>query len=150
MTSFRPAGDKAWNYVRESDELKPYLKWVPQGPNLFECTVTNGWPSKVATNRPDGSYATKDLFEPHPTIPGAWKYIARLDDTIVFVNGEKFNPVMMQGIVRSHKAVTETIVFGNGRPYPGVLIVPSPAVQGLSNDEIVDKIYPIIGGKPNR
>src|SRR5690242_15312946 len=83
MTSFRQKGDKAWNYVRENDKLKPYLKWVPQGPNLYECTVTDGWPSKVASNRPDNSYATKDLFEPHPSIPGAWKYIARLDDTIV-------------------------------------------------------------------
>ena len=101
MTSFRPKDDKAWNYVRENDKLKPYLQWIPQGPNLFECTVKDGWPSKVASNRPDGSYHTKDVFEPHPTIPGAWKYIARLDDTIALENGEKFNPVMMEGTVRS-------------------------------------------------
>lgn len=88
MTSFRPEGDKAWNYVRENDKLKPYLRWVPRGPNLFECTVTDGWPAKVTSNCDDGSYATKDLFEPHPEIPHAWKYIARLDDTIVLVNGE--------------------------------------------------------------
>ncbi|PSN75389.1 male sterility protein [Corynespora cassiicola Philippines] len=144
MTSFRPAGDKAWNYVRESEKLKPFLKWVPQGPNLYECTVTDGWPSKVQSNRPDGSYATKDLFEPHPTIPGAWKYIARLDDTIVLVNGEKFNPVMMEGKVRSHKAVTETIVFGNSRPYLGILIVPSPAMEGKTEDQIVDHVFPVI------
>ncbi|KAH7135334.1 male sterility protein [Dendryphion nanum] len=144
MTSFRPAGDLAWNYVRENEKLKPFLKWVPQGPNLYECTVTNGWPSKVASNQPDGSYATKDLFEPHPTISGAWKYIARLDDTIVLVNGEKFNPVMMEGKIRSHKAVTETTVFGSGRPYLGVLIVPSPAVSGFSRDAIIDYIYPTI------
>ncbi|KAF1968934.1 NRPS-like enzyme [Bimuria novae-zelandiae CBS 107.79] len=144
MTSFRPAGDKAWNYVRENDKLKPFLKWVPQGPNLYECVVTNGWPSKVASNRPDDSYATKDLFEPHPSIPGAWKYIARLDDTLVLVNGEKFNPVMMEGKIRSHKAVTETIVFGAGRPYLGMLVVPSPAMKGWSNEEIVDQVYPVI------
>ncbi|KAF2106528.1 male sterility protein [Lophiotrema nucula] len=144
MTSFRPAGDKAWNYVRENDKLKPYLKWVQQAPNLFECTVTNGWPSKVASNKPDGSYATKDLFEPHPTIAEAWKYIARLDDTIVLVNGEKFNPVMMEGKIRSHKAVTETTVFGSGRPYLGALIVPSPATEGLSDDEIIDQVFPVI------
>jgi acyl-CoA synthetase (AMP-forming)/AMP-acid ligase II/acyl carrier protein len=144
MTSFRPAGDKAWNYVRENEKLKPYLKWVPHGPNLFECTVSDGWPSKVASNKPDGSYATKDLFEPHPTIPAAWKYIARLDDTLALVNGEKFNPVMMEGTVRSHEAVTETTVFGSGRPYLGMLIVPSPAVAGLSKEQIIDRIYPTI------
>jgi hypothetical protein len=144
MTSFRPAGDEAWNYVRENEKLKPYLRWVPQGPNLFECTVSDGWPSKVASNKPDGSYATKDLFEPHPTIPAAWKYIARLDDTLALVNGEKFNPVMMEVTVRSHKAVTETTVFGSGRPYLGMLIVPSPVVAGLSEEQIIDRTYPTI------
>jgi carbohydrate kinase (thermoresistant glucokinase family) len=144
MTSFRPDGDKAWNYVRESPKLQPFLKWIPQGPNLYECTVLPGWPSKVASNRPDGSYATKDLFEPHPTIEKAWKYVARLDDTIVLVNGEKFNPVMMEGTIRSHKAVTETVVFGAARPYLGMLVVPSPATVGLSNEEIIDQVWPVI------
>jgi carbohydrate kinase (thermoresistant glucokinase family) len=144
MTSFRPDGDKAWNYVRESPKLQPFLKWIPQGPNLFECTVLPGWPSKVASNRPDGSYATKDLFEPHPIIEKAWKYVARLDDTIVLVNGEKFNPVMMEGTIRSHKAVTETVVFGAARPYLGMLVVPSPATNGLSSDEIIDQLWPVI------
>ncbi|XPT03556.1 hypothetical protein M3J09_012647 [Ascochyta lentis] len=144
MTSFRPDDDKAWNYVRESPKLQPFLKWIPQGPNLYECTVLPGWPSKVASNRPDGSYATKDLFEPHPTIEKAWKYVARLDDTIVLINGEKFNPVMMEGTIRSHKAVTETVVFGAARPYLGMLIVPSPATIGLSSEEIIDRIWPVI------
>ncbi|KAH6629751.1 hypothetical protein C7974DRAFT_359737 [Boeremia exigua] len=144
MTSFRPDGDKAWNYVRESPKLQPFLKWIPQGPNLFECTVLPGWPSKVASNRPDGSYATKDLFEPHPNIEKAWKYVARLDDTIVLVNGEKFNPVMMEGTIRSHKAITETVVFGAARPYLGMLVVPSPATKNLSNDDIINHIWPVI------
>ncbi|KAF1961133.1 acetyl-CoA synthetase-like protein [Byssothecium circinans] len=149
MTSFRPPGDKAWNYVRESAKLKPFLKWVPQGPNLFECTVTDGWPSKVASNRPDGSYHTKDLFEPHPSIPGAWKYIARLDDTIALENGEKFNTVMMEGMIRSHRAVTETIVFGAGRPCLGMLVVASPAVKGWTDEDVLEEIFPVIE-KANR
>ncbi|KAI4612274.1 putative NRPS-like protein biosynthetic cluster [Alternaria metachromatica] len=142
MTSFRPADDKVWNYVRESPKLSPYLRWVSRGPNLYECTVLPGWPAKVASNLPDGSYATKDLFEPHPTIEKAWKYIARLDDTIVLVNGEKFNPVMMEGTIRSHRAVTETVVFGSGRPYLGVLVV--PAIEGMPKSKVVDEIWPVI------
>ncbi|KAH8891568.1 acetyl-CoA synthetase-like protein [Thozetella sp. PMI_491] len=144
MTSFRGPGDRYWNYVRETDKLAPYLRWIPRGPNLFECAVTEGWQSKVATNQPDGSYNTKDLFEPHPTIPGAWKYIARLDDTIVLVNGEKFNPVQMEGAVRSNPLVAETVVFGAGRPSLGLLVVPSPSTEGLSNDEIVDALWPTV------
>ena len=37
------------------------------------------------SNQPDGSYATKDLFIKHPTIPDAYKYIGRIDDTLVMV-----------------------------------------------------------------
>ena len=145
MTSFRQPGDKAWNYVREHDKLKPYLRWIPQGPNLYECCVLPGWPAKTATNMDDGSYRTKDLFEPHPTIPGAWKYIARQDDTIVLVNGEKFNPVVTEGKIRSSKLVTEAVLFGAQQPYLGVLVVPSPAAAlNKSPAEILDLVWPVV------
>ena len=144
MTSFRPKGDKAWNYVREHERLSPFLKWIPRGPNLFECCVLEGWPPKLTSNQSDGSYATKDLFEPHPTISGAWKYIARLDDTIVLVNGEKFNPVQMEGKIRSTNSVTEAVVFGAGRPYLGVLVVPSESTKGLPSENILELLWPTI------
>ncbi|KAH8667800.1 hypothetical protein BGZ61DRAFT_483715 [Ilyonectria robusta] len=143
MTSFRPEGDKAWNYVRENDKLSPFLKWIPRG-SLYECCVTDGWPAKVQSNQDDNSYRTKDLFEPHPTIPRAWKYVCRIDDTIVLVNGEKFNPLAMEGSIRSNKNITEAVVFGAGRPYLGILIVPSQIWAGKSNDEILDAIWPVV------
>ncbi|KAL2136924.1 hypothetical protein VTI74DRAFT_85 [Chaetomium olivicolor] len=144
MTSFRPKGDKAWNYVRESDKLSPFLEWIPRGPNLFECAVKDGWPAKIASNQPDGSYRTKDLFEPHPTIPKAWKYIARSDDTIVLVNGEKFNPVQLEGDIRSHKAVAEAVVFGSGRPYLGILLVPAANLAHLTVDQVREIVWPVV------
>ncbi|KAI9166563.1 Adenylate-forming reductase [Paramyrothecium foliicola] len=144
MTSFRPQGDKAWNYVREHDKLIPFLKWIPRGPNLYECCVLDGWPSKVQSNQPDGSYTTKDLFEPHPTIPQAWKYIARLDDTIVLVNGEKFNPVAAEGSIRSNKNITEAVIFGAGRPFLGILVVPAPSLAEKSKEEILEVIWPVV------
>ncbi|KAK1243101.1 hypothetical protein MKX07_003729 [Trichoderma sp. CBMAI-0711] len=144
MTSFRPEGDKTWNYVRETDSVSPFLRWVPRGPDLYECVVLDGWPSKVQSNQPDGSYATKDLFQPHPSIPRAWKYIARLDDTIVLVNGEKFNPVMMEGKIRSNKNVAEAVVFGAGRSHLGLLLVPAATLAGRSEGEILDMVWPIV------
>ncbi|WYZ44914.1 hypothetical protein EsH8_VIII_000230 [Colletotrichum jinshuiense] len=144
MTSFRPPNDKAWNYVRVHDKLSPYLKWIPRGPNLFECCVLPGWPAKVATNQEDGSYCTKDLFEPHPTIPKAWKYIARLDDTIALVNGEKFNPVHMEGTIRSNKSITECVIFGVGRPSLGALVVPAASLAGKTEEEILEVVWPVV------
>ncbi|KAF9880143.1 male sterility protein [Colletotrichum karsti] len=144
MTSFRPPNDKVWNYVRVHDKLEPYLKWIPRGPNLFECCVLPGWPAKVATNQDDGSYCTKDLFEPHPTIPKAWKYIARLDDTIALVNGEKFNPVHMEGTIRSNKNITECVIFGVGRPSLGALIVPAATLAGKTEEEILEVVWPVV------
>lgn len=144
MTSFRPQGDKAWNYVRENDKVAPFIKWVPRGPNLYECWVTEGWPAKVQSNQPDYSYATKDLFEPHPTIPRAWKYIARMDDTIVLVNGEKFNPLALEGSIRSNNNVKEAIVYGSGRPYVGVLVVPAAKWAAKPETAIMDAIWPLV------
>lgn len=71
MTSYCQSGDKAWKYLRPSHSLEPFLRWEPMGQGIYELVFLDGWPSKVASNRPDGAYATKDLITPDPTIPSA-------------------------------------------------------------------------------
>ena len=144
MTSSRPAGDKAWNYVREHDRLKPYLRMEARGGNLYELCVLEGWPSKVATNRDDGSYATKDLFEPHPSIAGAWKYCGRLDDTIVLVNGEKAIPVAMEQALRQNKLVREAVMFGTGQSQVGMMVIASDLATGLLEQEVNEAVWPTV------
>ncbi|TKA82448.1 hypothetical protein B0A49_00047 [Cryomyces minteri] len=144
MSSSRPSGDIAWDYVRPSTKLQPYLRWEERYPGIFELCVLDGWPAKVASNKPDGSYATKDLFTQHPAIPNAWKYYARMDDTIVLMNGEKANPLATEGAVREHANIAEAVVFGTGKARLGMMIVPSAATSGLSSDEIVDSIWPVV------
>ncbi|TGO13434.1 hypothetical protein BPAE_0739g00020 [Botrytis paeoniae] len=144
MTSFRQSGDKAWNYLRPSHSLEPFLRWEPIGQGIYELIVLDGWPSKVASNRPDGAYATKDLFTPHPTIPGAWKYYARSDDTIVLLNGEKAVPTMIEQAVRQHRSVQEVVIFGNGMPLLGMVIIPSEAMSNGSTTQVIDSIWSII------
>lgn len=139
MTSFRPAGDLAWDYVRPPAKLKPYIRWEQHAPGIYELSVLDGWPSKVASNRPDGSYATKDLFTPHLTIPDAWKYYARLDDTIVLMNGEKANPLVVEGAVREDPNVTEAVAFGANRSALGLMVIPSHP-----DKNIVDQIWPAV------
>jgi hypothetical protein len=110
-----------------------------RGPNLFELCVMEGWPSKVATNCDDGSYATKDLFEPHPSIPNAWRYYARLDDTLVLENGEKANPLTAEGVIRQSEHVAEAIVFGANKPRLGAFVVPSVTTE-LTDEALLDAV----------
>lgn len=143
MTSFRPREDKEWDYLRPSEVVEKYLQFEERSPGIFELICLDGWPSKVMSNRPDGSYATKDLFLKHPTIE-AYKYYARLDDTIVLVNGEKVNPLDMEGIVRQNDMVSEAVVFGSGRASIGLAVVRAPGTESLSNEDIIERIWPAV------
>jgi hypothetical protein len=141
MTSFRERGDKAWNYVRPSADFKPFLKMELQGGDVYELVVLDGWASKVASNRPDGSYATKDLFVLHPIIPDAWKYFARKDDTIILLNGEKAVPTETEQAVRENKHVQEAIMVGNSRPQLGLMVIPS---KEFTDAQVREAIWPVI------
>lgn len=147
MTSERPEGDKAWNYVRVHEKLAPFIRWEERGGNLHELVVLEGWPSKVATNRPDGSYALKDLFEPHPTIAGAWKYCGRLDDTIVLMNGEKAIPIAMEQLVRQHELVKDNVMFGAGKSQLGMIVIASELAESKTLEEVIDAIVPLIAAE---
>ncbi|EME44394.1 hypothetical protein DOTSEDRAFT_88564 [Dothistroma septosporum NZE10] len=144
MTSFRDfKNDKLWDWLRVPEKLLPYLSMELRGPKLYECCIKEGWGSKVATNRDDGSYATKDLFTPHPSIPNVWQYYAPLDDTIVLDNGEKANPLLVEGVLRHSRNVAEAVVFGAGKPRLGAFIVCKPD-SDLTNEQLIDSVAPAI------
>lgn len=142
MTSMRPRDDRGWDYLRPSEAVKRFLRFEERSLGIFELICLDGWPSKVAYNRPDGSYATKDLFSKHPDVE-AYKYYARLDDTIVLVNGEKVNPLDMEGRVRQNDAVSEAVVFGSGKPCIGLIIIRADA-SDISDEEVVQAVWPSI------
>lgn len=141
MTSMRPQDDKGWNYLRPSEAVRSFLRFEERSPGIFELICLGGWPSKVMSNRPDGSYATKDLFLKHPTME-AYKYYARLDDTIILVNGEKVNPLDMEGRVRQHDAVSEAVVFGSGKPSIGMVVV--RADTSMSDQDVIKAVWPLV------
>ncbi|KAH7395612.1 male sterility protein [Cadophora sp. MPI-SDFR-AT-0126] len=144
MTSAREPGDKAWDYVRLPAAFKNFVKFEPKGADVYELVALDGLPSKVASNREDGSYATKDLFTPHPTIPDAWKYLARADDTIVLMNGEKVTPFAFEQSLRDNKHISEAVVFGSGKARIGMIIIPSPMTHGKSDAEIEALLIPVL------
>lgn len=133
-----------WDYVRLGQDLQPYIKFEMRTEGIYELIALDGLPSKVASNRPDGSYATKDLFTPHPTTPNAWKYYARLDDTIVLLNGEKLVPTSFEQMLRDNVNVAEAVLFGSNKPSVGMLLIPSDATVGMTEDQVLQLIMPTI------
>ncbi|KAL2861787.1 hypothetical protein BJX68DRAFT_251638 [Aspergillus pseudodeflectus] len=144
MTSFRERSDIDWDYVRPGPSLLPYIRWDEQMPGLYELCVLEGWPSKVVSNRPDGAYATKDLFEKHPTKKNAWRYYARLDDTLVLENGEKANPLVIEGVARNHPNVAEAIAFGANRSRLGLFLIRVEGRTDETDEQVIDSVLPAI------
>jgi hypothetical protein len=118
-----------------------------QGSNTYELVVKDGWPAKIMSNRPDQSYATKDLFLQHPDHADWFKYIGRLDDTLTQTLGEKTNPVPIELAIRGNSPlVQECIVFGDARPQIGALILPSDQAGDIASDKkkYIDAIWSVI------
>ncbi|KAF9052348.1 L-aminoadipate-semialdehyde dehydrogenase [Hymenopellis radicata] len=137
--------DKLWNWVRPLPTSLNYLVFEPQGADTFEVVIKDGYPPKIETNRPDGSYATKDLFLRHPEHKNLFKYVGRLDDTLVQILGEKTNPVPMELCIRGNSPyVAEAVVFGAGRPQTGCLILPSELAKDLTQEQLMEKVWPVI------
>ena len=145
-TSRRPKGDTSWNYLRFYPNVKPYVLMQPAADDLHELVILDGLRSKVVSNSndPPNSFHSRDLFSPHPAIPDAWKYVGRMDDRITLVNGEKVLPLPIEGRIRDHPLVTEAVVFGIQRDFPGLLVFKGPQAQDLSDDEFLENIWPAV------
>lgn len=94
-------------------------------------------------------YRTKDLFVRHPTVEDAWCWRARADDIVVFLNGEKTNPISMeQHIVARNPELGGALVIGAQRFQAALLVDPAAIFTGpLSTSQqaaLIEKIWPSI------
>lgn len=90
--------------------------------------------------------SSHDLFSKHPTKPDLWLYRGRSDDVIGFLNGEKTNPISMEGLVSSLAEVRNALVIGQGRFEAALLVEPSAGLN-LSVDEkasLIERIWPTV------
>lgn len=63
-----------------------------------------------------------DLYDRHPTKPFLWRYRGRKDHVIVFSNGEKVVPVLMEAALTSSPMVKGVMVVGHRRFQPLALL----------------------------
>ncbi|KAJ4420820.1 putative NRPS-like protein biosynthetic cluster [Gnomoniopsis sp. IMI 355080] len=153
------ATDHEWAYLRANPALQPgYYDFERQahedrdeggdGPPLFEFVVKPEWPHRGKTNRPDGSFATADLFEAHPTIPHAWRYHSRADAQIILINGKKFDPAPMESDLLTSAVGKQTLrdamIFGTGRESPGILLLPRCNDASVDNEQAIREVWPTI------
>lgn len=95
-------------------------------------------------------YSSHDLYDPHPSLPNLWNWRGRSDDIIVFLNGEKTNPVTMEErIVACNPSVSAALVLGDQRFLAALLIEPvaDAATKELSPADraaFIEDIWPSV------
>lgn len=143
----REKGDDSWNYLRIYANIRKYLYMNPLGDNLYECVYLKGHPA-LSTSNSDvpapGSWHSKDVFTPHPTIPDVWKYVTRIDDRITLITGEKVLPLPVEGCIREHELVREVVVVGVDQSIPGLLVFRAEQADHMSDRAYLDAIWPNI------
>lgn len=134
--------DPDWSWLYIDDVVQPFIKLEPAGDDL-NLVVLPKWPALVTSNRPDGSYDTKDLFQRHPNDPRKLRYLGRLDDTLTQSLGEKTNPVPIERAIRSCPVVDDVIVFGDKRDQCGALLIKTKDAPE-DDEHFFAKVWPYI------
>lgn len=142
-----------WKYVQFHPDLGSELRLVTDNRHEL-CIVRDPKLEKqqpTFTLFPDlQEYRSRDLFVRHPSEEkrDLWKWIARADDIIVFLNGEKTNPNSMEHhIVSCNHSVAAVLVAGAQRFQAALLVEPVTNGKDLSPSEraaFIEEIWPTI------
>ncbi|KAI1099196.1 acetyl-CoA synthetase-like protein [Jackrogersella minutella] len=140
----REPWDDSWDYMGPYANLREHMTFKKLDDGVYESVYLKSHPALMGSNSndPPGSFHSGDLFTPHPTIDWAWKYVARADDRITLISGEKILPVNMEGTIRESPLVRDVLIIGNDRLVPSLLAFRSTTAYGLTDDELVEAIQP--------
>lgn len=139
--TMEPALDGAYELVLKKDD---------------EADQYRGIGGTILREKPE--YRTRDLFLPHPDRPELWRFCklsclalvclliwfsdSRNDDIIVFSNGQKWNPIPSENVIRAHPDVSGVLIIGDGRFQPAAIIEPKPSVT--SPDDLLEALWPLV------
>jgi thioester reductase-like protein len=116
--------------------------------NSYELVIrrnTNGYEQAVFYTFPHlDEWSTKDLYKPHPTLADHWMYCGRVDDVIVFSNGEKLNPVTMEETIVGHPSVKGALVVGQERFQPALILEPASMRDEATAKKIIEEVWPLV------
>lgn len=142
--------EKDWNYI----QIHPALgaKFDDSGTGVAELVWERSPKTEpyqtVFTIYPNLQvFRTKDLFTPHPELPNTWTHASRSDDVIVFLHGEKINPIAYESNISKHPDVSAALMFGQQRFEPGLLIDPVESkrpMTAIEKAEFIQRIWPSV------
>ena len=136
-----------WSYMEFHPLAK--LEFQPFDNESFELVVQAGEDTKehLALNYtyPEASiWHTKDLFKPHPTEKGLWRFHGRKDDVLVLSNGEKLNPVLMESQLQSLPDVSGALITGTGHLQPALILELRKSVTVVNEAEVTESLWAAI------
>lgn len=138
-----------WAYVRPSIHAGVEFRHVSG--DVYEMFVVRdenlkGMQPTFETFPDLQEFSTHDLFSKHPTKHDHWLYCGRSDDVIVFLNGEKTNPILMEGLLQNHPDVRSALVVGQNRFEAALLIEPSQHLKVSSSDraKLIENLWPVV------
>jgi hypothetical protein len=138
-----------WQYVRLKPRLKAGMR--QRLDNLHKLVIardkdTEGF-QPVFTHFPEATaYETRDPVKPYPSKLGSQAHKSRIDDVIVFLNGEKTNPVTSEEEIVAHSEVNAVLVIGAQR-VEAALLVELHTNQQQSNKEklsFIERIWQVV------
>ncbi|KAI2610579.1 acetyl-CoA synthetase-like protein [Hypoxylon sp. NC1633] len=138
-----------WEYMAFHPNIGAVLE--PQPEDCFELVLEKSTSTEhyqpVFDRYPElDRYRTGDLFKRHPTRSDMWAHASRADEIIVFLNGEKTNPVSFENHLSKHPDIEGAVMFGNQRFEAGVLIElkVKNTLSPQDMDNYIKKIWPTI------
>lgn len=152
MLPTEPAGKEDWQYYGFSPCLGAEFRyhWEDKHDILYEMVIVRNQKFEscqaIFKTFPDlQEYPMRDVYSRHPTKPSLWLYRGRADDVIVFSNGEKINPLTMEGIVSLHRDVSAAIVIGQGRFQSSLLVeAKQPPKSSEEHEHLLKTLWPTI------
>lgn len=131
-----------WQFLR--NRAVNLLHFEARDNGLAELVILRDWPHMAKRNRTDGSFATADLFEPHSSIPNVWRHHSRADSQLTLATGKKFDPAPFEDAIATSSLISDVLIFGNDRSYPGALLFRSASSEKLTPDILLDNIWPTV------
>ena len=87
-------------------------------------------------------YRTGDVFAPHPSKKGLWRYLGRTDDTIKMGNGKQLQVTEPEKTIAQNSAVQAVLLDGAARDHTFLLV--ELAVGAPQGEEGLDCVWPEI------